>query len=212
MAEPERPAIMIEVRSTPSSRKIRMPIRSTTRIVAPKPPQLENALLRDNRADKEIDENDDGDAAKRDQFNMGHQRSRPEKRWISHASANRRDHGAEKRNPLHQVAAGVDDALADIGAERHQKGAAAPFRLFEGAEMRFFEQNPEFRADRRELGGNSIGVEFLARLVDQPGARRIETLNVGKIEDRPARTARLGRQGGGPSLDPGAGVQSPVPG
>ena len=60
--------------------------------------------------------------------------------------------------------------------------------------------------------GTPLGVEFLARPVDQPGARRIETLNVGQIEDRPARTARLGRQGGGPGLDPGAGVQSPVPG
>ncbi len=35
-AEPERPATMIEVRSTPSSRNIRMPIRSTTKGVAPK--------------------------------------------------------------------------------------------------------------------------------------------------------------------------------
>ena len=34
-AEPERPATMIEVRSTPSSRSVRMPTRSTTNGVAP---------------------------------------------------------------------------------------------------------------------------------------------------------------------------------
>ena len=34
-AEPERPAIMIEVSSTPSSRSVRMPVRSTTKAVAP---------------------------------------------------------------------------------------------------------------------------------------------------------------------------------
>ena len=69
-AEPERPATMIEVRSTPSSRRTRMPMRSTTNGVAPNLMQLEDALLRDDAADQEGDQHDDRHAAIGDLFEL----------------------------------------------------------------------------------------------------------------------------------------------
>ena len=58
-AEPERPATMMEVSRTASSRRTRMPIRSTTNGVAPNLNELEDALLRDDAADQERDQHDD---------------------------------------------------------------------------------------------------------------------------------------------------------
>ena len=62
-AEPERPATMMEVSSTPSSRRTRMPTRSTTKAVAPNLLELEDALLGDDAADEERDQDDDRHAA-----------------------------------------------------------------------------------------------------------------------------------------------------
>ncbi len=58
--------------------------------------------------------------------------------------------------------------------------------------MGFLQQNSEFRSNAYELGGDALGVQFLAAAVNQPRARRVEALNAGKIEDRPLRAAGLG--------------------
>ena len=121
MAEPDRPAIMIEVSRHAEFAQDQDADEVDDEDCRAEPPQLENALLRDDRADKKIYQDDDGDAAKRNRFNVGDQRSRPEIRRLRHASADRGDHRAEKLDPLHQIAASVHDAFADIGAERDQK-------------------------------------------------------------------------------------------
>ena len=110
-AEPERPATMIAVSSTPTSRSVRMPTRSTTNGVAPKLLQLEDALLGDDAADQERDQRDDRHAAEGDELELVHER-RP-----AEAPRPRRDphHGdddlAEEADPGREILAGCNDRL-----------------------------------------------------------------------------------------------------
>ena len=77
-AEPERPATMIEVSSTPSSRRIRMPIEVDHEGRRAEALQLEDALLGDDAADQERDQHDDRHAAEGDLLELVDQRRQPE--------------------------------------------------------------------------------------------------------------------------------------
>ena len=111
IAEPERPAIMIEVSSTPSSRSTRMPIEVDRERRRAEARELEDALLRDDRADEEIDQQDDRRAAQREDLEM-------DRRSRSSASAGGRtsDGQADRNDAAEEI-----DAADEVGARRRRR-------------------------------------------------------------------------------------------
>ena len=70
--------------------------------------KLENALLRDDAADQEIDRHDDRHGAQREVFHVENHRGRPHQRGLERDAQRRRRQFAQKGDARHDVAADHD--------------------------------------------------------------------------------------------------------
>ena len=118
IADPVRPAIMIEVMSTPSSRKPRTPTKLDGVVCGAELGELEDALLGDDRADQEIDQHDDRHAAQPVHLEViDHRGPAPAPRRRGEAQEHHDDF-AEIVDDVEEIGAGVVDRLADRREQR----------------------------------------------------------------------------------------------
>ena len=188
-------------------------MRSTTKVAAPNWLQLENALLRDDAADEEIDQQDDRHRAERELLDVERDRRRPQARRPCDGARQRGHDLSQERDARHEVACGAGDRLAQIreviddAAVLHDRLAA-----LEIAPVRFLEQRllPGVRPLHGDLQPGSF--EAHARPVDDPRAGGVDRLDVLQVDDRRAEGGRLLLDLQRRSLQPVAGGDGPATG
>ena len=88
--------------------------------------EMENALLRDDGADQEGDEQDDRHRAPADPVEMMHDRSEAEAAWMRDHAEHRQHQRAEKLHDQRQRAADLGDGAADRHRARRGSRWALP--------------------------------------------------------------------------------------
>ena len=180
MAEPERPAIMMEVSSTPSSRSDQHADQVDGIGRGAEAAKLENALLRDDAADQEIDRHDDRHGAQREDFHVENHRGRPHQRGLSVTRSAAAANSPRKATPVMTLPPIM--ALHAPSLSSRCRISALGARAGSGAQKGRLAQQDGLVGDRGIFGGRARRRDLGARLVDQPGAGGVEPADAGEID------------------------------
>jgi hypothetical protein len=145
--------------------------------------ELKDALLGDDRADQEVDQQDDGHAPQPIHLEVIHHgRPAPSPRRRSEAQEHHNDF-AEIVHDVEEIGAGVVDRLADRREQRDgmRRGHA---RGFLGRVVaRFLDQEVVLRLLAAIGNTGAGGRQFSFGAIDEPRAGGVHALKAGEIED-----------------------------
>ncbi len=128
-----------------------------------------DAALGDDAADEKIDERDDRHAAEGEGFEVKDDGSAAKPRRRNNAPAERRNDAAEKFDPLEDIAAGIDNALAHVFENDARIKPLVLRRRGKASVMRLGEQNFIFGLEVFDSRLDAMPAEVLARAIDEPG-------------------------------------------
>ena len=185
-ALPERPATMIAVSRTPSSRRHADAEQIDGEDLGAEAAQLIGALIGEDDADQERQQPDDGQRRHAGALHLRHHREGSEPRRLAKRPQHRGADQAEKAEQLARCGEEVEGLLADKRQHRLDRLEEAERRrrqaLGQLALGHLIEQRGEGRRHVLDAGGDAAAGEAPARAQDEPGADRVEHLDAGEID------------------------------
>ena len=176
--------------------------------------EVEDALLRDDAADQERDQQDDRHRAPADIVELVHHRGEAEPARMSSDARQRGHDRAQHADEGGKRLPDGRDAAPDRGNHVHQRTAAAMRqRLFRLDAVNLLHQRAIVVLEPGHLGGAAARGEVAGQPLQQPGAEGVELIDRGHVDidalhgaAAPGRGVDLGFEGAGVLGDPRAGA------